>query len=108
MSIFTIIAFSSVFVAIFSIYFAIFGYHYLYWLAAIAIYVFSCLSAFSIGQKTVGLTFVLLALAIGGSLNFLNNMLQFMICFLVGLGIGVLMVLYVDDAWLFFPLRFLN
>jgi uncharacterized membrane protein len=74
-----------------------------YWLATISIYIFSFIAGFSIGQITVGITFVLLPLAIGSSFKWIKNRLNFSICLGVGLLVGILMVVYVDDYWLFFP-----
>jgi len=77
----------------------------LYWLATLSIYVFSMLSGFSIGKITVGFAFVLLLLAIGSSINALTNRIQFLYWLSAGLIIGLLMIFYVDDMYLFFPMR---
>lgn len=104
MPIFTVIAFSALILAIVSMVFAIIGEYQFYWLSALGIYVFSFIAGFSIGQFTVGLTFVLLALAIGYTLGLIRNKLHLMVYLLSGTVIGALMVLFVDDYWLFFPL----
>ncbi|MFD2444899.1 hypothetical protein ACFSO7_13090 [Bacillus sp. CGMCC 1.16607] len=103
---FSIIAFSALFIAIVSTSLAIKGNHRLYWLAAIGIYIFSCIAGFSIGQLTVSLTFVLLALAIGHSFHLVRRKWHNAICVGLGLLVGVIMILFVDDYWLFFPLTF--
>jgi hypothetical protein len=106
--IFSIIAFSALIVAVLSIFYAIKGYYQLYWVSAIGIYIFSFLAGFSIGQITVGLTFIPLTLAIGFSLGWIKNKVHSLITLCIGILIGFLMVLYVDDAWLFFPFWFLS
>ncbi|QNG58310.1 hypothetical protein [Metabacillus idriensis] len=108
MLIFSVIAFAALIISIVSTFFAIKGKHQLYWIAAIGIYIFSLIAGFSIGQITVGLTFVFLALAIGNSFNMIKNKLQFKACLGVGFLVGVLMVAFVDDYWLFFPITLLS
>lgn len=108
MPILTIIAFSALVVAIVSTFFAIKGKHQLYWIATIGIYIFSFLAGFSIGQITVGLTFLPLALAVGYSLNLIKNGLSFTIFLVIGFLVGLIMVFFVDDVWLFFPFLILN
>ncbi|WP_245902264.1 hypothetical protein [Gracilibacillus dipsosauri] len=73
MPIFSVIAFSALFIAIVSIFFAIRGKYQFYWVSAVGIYVFSFLAGFSIGQMTVGLTFIPLTLAIGYSFGWIKN-----------------------------------
>jgi hypothetical protein len=108
MPIFTVIAFSALIVSIVSTFFAIKGKHQLYWIAAIGIYIFSLIAGFSIGQFTVGLTFVLLALASSYSFNLVKTKLHVTTCVGLGILIGVLMVFYVDDYWLFYPIKLLT
>jgi hypothetical protein len=106
--IFSIIAFSALIVAVVSIFFAIKGKYQLYWISAIGIYIFSFLAGFSIGQITVGLTFIPLTLAIGFTLGWIKNKMDSILFLCLGILIGFLMVLYVDDAWLFFPFWLLS
>lgn len=73
MPIFSIIAYSALVTAIVSLIFAISGRHRLYWISAIAIYIFSFITGFSIGQLTVGLTFIPLTLAIGFSFGWIKR-----------------------------------
>jgi len=80
------------------------GKYRFYWLSAIGIYIFSLIAGFSIGQMTVGLTFIPLTLAIGYSFGWIKSKTHSNIFLCLGILIGVLMVLYVDDAWLFYPL----
>jgi hypothetical protein len=108
MPIFSVIAFSALIVAIVSIFFAIRGKYQFYWISAIGIYIFSFIAGFSIGQITVGLTFIPLTLAIGYSFGWIRNKIHSSIFLCLGILIGFLMVLYVDDAWLFFPFCFFN
>jgi hypothetical protein len=62
------------------------------------------IAGFSIGQITVGFTFVLLALAIGHTCNMIKNKLHFTTFLGVGFLVGFIMVAFVDDSWLFFLL----
>ncbi|WP_047979785.1 hypothetical protein [Ornithinibacillus contaminans] len=103
MAIFSVIAFSALAITLLALVFAIKGKHQLYWLAALGNYIFSFLAGFSIGQFTVGLTFVFLALATGYSFHLIKKRTHLEIFVTIGVLIGVLMILYVDDAWLFFP-----
>ena len=107
MPIFSVIAFSALIVAVVSIIFAIKGRYQFYWIAAIGIYIFSFLAGFSIGQLTVGLTFIPLILAIGYTFGWIKSKVQSLMFLCLGILIGFLMVLFVDDAWLFFPFWFL-
>jgi sulfite exporter TauE/SafE len=84
------------------------GNRKLYWVAAVAAYIFSFIAGFSIGQLTIGLVFIPLLLAIGYTLNLIKNKIQAALFLLLGIATGVVMVLYVDDAWLFFPFRFFS
>ncbi|CAG9621275.1 hypothetical protein [Sutcliffiella rhizosphaerae] len=76
MIIFTFVAILALIILIVSLVLALNGKHTFYWIAAVAVYIFSALSGFSIGQLTVGFTFVFLALAIGYSLRLLKNNYQ--------------------------------
>jgi hypothetical protein len=104
MFIFSVIAFAALILSIVSTFYAIKGRYQLYWIAAIGIYIFSFIAGFSIGQITVGFTFVLLALAIGHTFNMIKNKLHFTTFLGVGLLVGFFMVVFVDDYWLFFPI----
>ncbi|MDQ0888905.1 hypothetical protein QFZ81_003993 [Paenibacillus sp. V4I9] len=103
MPIFSVIAFSALIVAIVSSFLAIKGKYQLYWISAIGIYIFSLLAGFSIGQLTVGLTFIPLTLAIGYSLGWIKNKVHSIIFLCLGTLIGFLMVIYVGNL-LFYPL----
>ncbi|MGM8365961.1 hypothetical protein ACLIBG_10850 [Virgibacillus sp. W0181] len=102
MLIFSIIAYSTLLVAIVSTILALTGKHSWYWIAAIGIYIFSFLAGFSIGQLTVGLTFVPLTLAIAHSFGWIKTNIHGIIFLGLGFLFGLLMVIYVDNAWLFF------
>jgi|SRR5690625_2076746 len=102
MFIFTFIAYTSLFITIIATIFAIKGHHQLYWVAAIAIYIFSFIAGFSIGQLTVGFTFILLVLAIGYTLGWIKTTIQFLTFTGIGVGIGVVIVIYADE-WKFLP-----
>src|SRR5690625_7221144 len=73
MPMFSIIAFSSLVIAMISTYFAIKGSSRLCWVSALAMYIFSFLAGFSIGQITVGCTFIPLALGSGYSFRWIKN-----------------------------------
>jgi hypothetical protein len=107
MPIFSVIAFSTLIVSVVSLVLAFKGRHQYYWTAAIGIYIFSFLAGFSIGQLTVGLTFIPLILAIGYTLGWIRSKVHMFMFLTLGIIIGFLMVLFVDDAWLFFPYWFL-
>jgi hypothetical protein len=102
--IFSLIAFSALIISIVSTFLAIRGKYQFYWISAIGIYFFSFIAGFSIGQMTIGLTFLPLTLAIGYSFGWIKNKIHSIIFLCLGILIGFLMVLYVDDAWLFYPL----
>lgn len=106
--IFSVIAYTTLLISIVLIFFAIKGKHQLYWIATIGIYFFSFITGFSIGQITVGFTFVLLALAIGYSFKLIKNKLHFTTCLGVGFLVGFFMIAFVDDSWLFFPISLLE
>jgi len=103
MPMFSIIAFSSLVIAMISTYFASKGSSRLYWVSALAIYIFSFLAGFSIGQITVGFTFIPLALAIGYSFRWIKNKTDSMYFICLGVLIGFLMVSFVGN-FLFYPL----
>ncbi|UOQ87293.1 hypothetical protein [Gracilibacillus salinarum] len=103
MLIFTVIAYSSLIIAIVSVLFAIKGRYFFYWISAIAIYVFSYIAGFSIGQLTVGLTFIPLTLAVGHSFGWIKNNIHSFMFLCLGMIVGGLLVLYIDNYWLFFP-----
>lgn len=106
MLLFSVIAFAALIISIVSTFFAVKGKHQLYWIAAIGIYIFSLIEGFSLGKITVGSTFV--ALAIGNTLNMIKNKVHFRTFLGVGFLVGILMVAFVDDYWLFFPITLLN
>jgi hypothetical protein len=100
---YTVIAFVSLLVSVLSIIFAILGTHQLYWISALGIYIFSFLAGFSIGQFTVGLTFIYLSLAIGYSIRRIKGKADYSLFAGAGVIIGVIIVTFVDDYWTFLP-----
>ncbi len=100
----SVIVFSALILAIVSTFYAIKGKYQFYWISAIGIYIFSLLAGFSIGQMTVGLTFIPLTLAMGYFFGWIKNKVNIIIFLCLGILIGFLMVLYIDDAWVFFSL----
>ncbi|ETT53891.1 hypothetical protein BSK66_12455 [Paenibacillus odorifer] len=103
MPIFSIIAFIALAIAGASFIIAFRGKHRYYWISAIAIYIFSFIAGFSIGQLTVGLTFIPLALAIGLSVGWINRKSEYLVFTGLGAVIGVIVVIFVDDYWTFYP-----
>lgn len=103
MPIFSVIALSALAIAVVSFIIANSGKHRYYWISAIAIYIFSFISGFSIGQLTVGLTFIPLVLAIGLTFGWIKRKSEYVISAGLGAVIGVIVVLFIDDYWTFFP-----
>lgn len=101
---YTVIAYSALLIAFSSLTLALRGRHSYYWVAGLATYIFSVLAGFSVGQLTVGLTFVFLALGAGYSLKLITKRNHLAMFAGTGIFIGIMMVLFVDDAWLFYPL----
>ncbi|MBP1994889.1 hypothetical protein [Paenibacillus eucommiae] len=102
-----IVAYSSLLISFITAVLAIMGYRWLYWISALGVYMFSIIAGFTIGQFTVGLTFVFLTLAVGSSLRMLKGKLRSTLIVGCGFVLGICMVVFVDDKWLFFPLRFI-
>ncbi|MFT4415262.1 hypothetical protein ACLM5H_15480 [Fredinandcohnia humi] len=102
----SIIAYLALFLSLVTTICALKGDHNYYWLAAISIYIFSVLGAFSVGQVTVGLTFIFLILAIGYSLKWIKTKFHAILGLGIGVGVAYALVVFVDDAYLFFPLTF--
>ncbi len=105
---FTFIFYGFVLFTLIAVVLAIKGEHKMYWVAALCTYIFSFLGGFSIGQLTVGLTFVFIVLALAYSLNWVKSGLHYVAFLVFGFVIGGIMVVYVDDAWLFFPFSILS
>lgn len=101
-NIFSVVAFSSLFTSIWSFLAGTKGNKQMYWLAALGMYIFSFLAGFSIGQVTVGLTFIPLILVIGFSFGWIKNNRHYWIFLSLGVLIGFLMVIFVGDI-LFYP-----
>ncbi|ALX48883.1 hypothetical protein [Lentibacillus amyloliquefaciens] len=99
---FTVIAYAMLLMTLISVILAAMGRYWLYWIAALSIYIFSFLAGFSIGQLTVGLTFVFITLAAAHSFNLIHNSLHYMVFLLLGVIIGALLIVLVR-SWLFWP-----
>lgn len=82
------------------------GNYRLYWLSTLGMYIFSFIAGFSIGQLTIGLTFIPLSLAIGHTFRWIKNRLHSMLFLFIGVLVGVIVILFVDDTWLFIPFWF--
>ncbi|KIL35731.1 hypothetical protein SD70_31955 [Gordoniibacillus kamchatkensis] len=101
----TVIAYSALFIALISTILALAKYRQFYWVSAIGIYIFSFIAGFSIGQLTVGLTFVFLTLAIGHSFGWDTGKVRNLILVGIGFIIGIVAVLFIDDEYLFYPMK---
>jgi hypothetical protein len=99
----TIIAYVSLLVSVMCVIFAIKGIYQLYWISAAGIYIFSFLAGFTIGQFTVGLTFIFLSLAVGYSLGRIKGKAQYSLFAGAGIIIGFIMVAFVSNYWVFLP-----
>ncbi|WP_245780785.1 hypothetical protein [Gracilibacillus orientalis] len=104
----TILAYSSLITAFVSFILAVGGKHYYYWISAVGMYIFSFLAGFSIGQLTVGLTFIPIVLAIGYTFDWIKNKVHYLFFVCSGVIIGFIMVFFVDDQWVFFPFWIFN
>ncbi|GAA4877501.1 hypothetical protein GCM10023310_66810 [Paenibacillus vulneris] len=82
-------------VAVSSLLIAISGKRQFYWISALGIYVFSFIAGFSIGQLTVGLTLIPLALAIGCSSGSIKTKVDYLLAAGVGFLLGVIVVIFV-------------
>ena len=100
---FSILAFFTLFIFILTAVIAINGNHKYYWVAAVSIYIFSFFSGFSVGQVTVGLTFIMLTLAIGYSLKWIKTKVHTTIFVVIGFLIAYLLITFVDDGYIFYP-----
>lgn len=79
-----------------------------YWFAVGSLYLFSMLSGFSIGQLTIAFVLVLLLLAIGSTARLMKNAMQFTAWLGAGILFSIVMMSYVDDRWLFFPMSLIS
>lgn len=98
-----VIAYVSLLISIVSVIFALKGVHQLYWISAVGIYIFSFLAGFSIGQFTIGLTFIFLSIAIGYTFGRIKGKVDYSIFGGAGILLGFLIVTFVDDYWTFLP-----
>jgi hypothetical protein len=106
MSLFSVLAYLALFIALISIFLAAMGKHPFYWLAAAGIYTFSSLAGFSIGLFTVPFAFTALALAIGFLFKWIRHPRQYFLFTLGGLVIGICAVRLAGN-WLFYPFFYL-
>ncbi|MEW6181758.1 MAG: hypothetical protein AB1500_01085 [Bacillota bacterium] len=77
--------------------------HRWYWLAALCLYVFSCLGGFSIGLITLVFPFVFILIALGHALGRISNIRHSAIAGVIGAGLWLISFQTIDDYWLFFP-----
>ncbi len=101
---FTVVAFLALLLAVAATLLAVIVNPRFYWAAALGIYVFSFLAGFSIGQFTVALTVLFLALAVGYSSGKIRSGMQFSVFSGIGILLGIAMVAFVDDYWIFYPI----
>lgn len=105
MVILSVTAYGALLTAVAATMMAVRGAHHLYWVSAIATYIFSFLAGFSIGQFTVGLTFVFLTLAVGYTWGAKRAQCHGAVMVGAGLIIGFLMVALLGSR-LFLPLLY--
>ncbi|WP_010676566.1 hypothetical protein [Bacillus timonensis] len=101
--VYSLIAILSLFLFFITVIFAIKGDHRYYWVAAISIYVFSFVGGFSVGQLTVGIVVICLTLAIGYTFKWIRTKTQSLLALGIGVITAYIMVVYIDDAYLFYP-----
>lgn len=103
MIIYTIIAYSLLLISFLAFFVALKGRLIFYWISALAMYIFSFLGGFSIGQITVGLTFIPLTLGFASMLGWIRQ--NFHRTLFAGLGfvLGIFMVILVGNN-LFYPI----
>ena len=78
------------------------------WMAVLASWTLSFLASFSIGTYTLVMTFVLLALAIGYSADWIETGTHRVLAALTGVLLWAFAVSTLDDAWLFLPFTVLG
>lgn len=103
MLIYTIIAYSALIMSIVSFIIALKGRTIFYWFSALSIYLFSFLSGFSIGQITVGLTFIPITLGVAVSFGWIRQNFHHALFTGLGVAIGVIMVAFWGNK-LFYPI----
>jgi|SRR5690625_5291261 len=103
MFIYTIIAYSALLISIITFIIALNKRPVFYWISALSIYIFSFLGGFSIGQLTVGLTFIPLSLAIASMFGWTRNKIQNALFAGLGFVVGFFMVILVGNT-LFYPI----
>lgn len=77
------------------------------WGAVVTSWIGSFLGSFSIGLLTLVATFVLLALALADLFGWLTNGVRAAIAVACGVVAWWILVRYVDDYWLFFPIHWI-
>ena len=97
------VAYFPLIVAVLAFILAVLGKRKFYWISALGIYLFSFIAGFSIGQLTVGLTFIPLLLAIGFSFDWIKTKANYLWTAGSGILIGIIVVAFVDDRYTFFP-----
>ncbi|AQS59109.1 hypothetical protein [Desulforamulus ferrireducens] len=78
-----------------------------YWIGALTSYLCSILGSWSIGIYILNITFALLALAFAHKMGWIKNPWHSILVIVISTLIWVFSILTIDDAWLFFPARFI-
>lgn len=104
--IFMITAYALLFISIVSFVLGFNVSYFYYWVAAFAMYIFSFLGGFSVGQITVGFTFIPLILAIGHTLGWIQNRRTSVLALIIGISIGLVVVIFARTI-IFYPLIWL-
>ncbi len=79
--------------------------YHLYWVAAVASYIASFVSGFSIGLYFFSVTVVVTVLALGYTSGVIRHWWQALLATVGGLVLWVVLIVNVDDYWLFFPVH---
>jgi|SRR5699024_4246949 len=103
MFIYTIIAYSLLLISFLTFFAGLKGRPIYYWISAFSMYIFSFLGGFSIGQITVGLTFIPLTLGIASAFGWFKRVVHHAFFAGVGFVIGIFLVILVGNE-LFYPI----
>jgi hypothetical protein len=75
-----------------------------YFILSLCIYLFSFLAGFSIGLLTVSVAFILFALGIATLFNWNKKIWQSFVVGLIGFCTWLILVITIDDVYIFYPL----
>lgn len=104
MPIFSLLFLSLIGLTFAAIVYAILKTYHWYWVAAVASWIASFLSGFSIGLYVFSVTVVVTVLALGYTCGVIRRGWQALLAAVGGLVLWAVLIVYVDDYWLFFPI----